>query len=117
MAASVRLKPGRRTSLSCQPQIDQPTDRFWAQRGGVNRVLTLAYRRTYTINEEVRAEEVNHILLEQWSEGGGGNLAGSGSRLPVTSSPTPTDIQAAANTTRAFELELEARNLGRASRA
>lgn len=40
----------------------------WAQRGGVDRVLTLACGRTYTVDEKVRAEDWNDILLEQWSD-------------------------------------------------
>ena len=40
----------------------------WAQRGGVDRVLTLSCGRTFTIDEKVRAEDWNDILLEQWSD-------------------------------------------------
>jgi hypothetical protein len=40
----------------------------WAQRGGVDRVLTLACGRTYTVDEKVRAEDWPDILLEQWSD-------------------------------------------------
>jgi len=40
----------------------------WAQRGGVDRVLTLACGRTYTVDEKVRAEEWPDILVEQWSD-------------------------------------------------
>lgn len=40
----------------------------WAQRGGVDRVLTLACGRTYTVDEKVRAEDWSDILLEQWSD-------------------------------------------------
>lgn len=40
----------------------------WAQRAGVDRVLTLACGRTYTVDEKVRAEDWPDILLEQWSD-------------------------------------------------
>ncbi|TZG26555.1 hypothetical protein FYJ91_12910 [Sphingomonas montanisoli] len=43
-------------------------DDGWAQRGGVDRVLTLACGRTYTVDEKVRAEDWDDILLEQWSD-------------------------------------------------
>jgi len=40
----------------------------WAQRGGVDRVLTLECGRTYTVDEKVRTQEWPDILLEQWSD-------------------------------------------------
>lgn len=40
----------------------------WAQRGGIDRLLTLSCGRTYTIDEKVRAEDWPDILLEQWSD-------------------------------------------------
>ena len=40
----------------------------WAQRGGIDRVLTLACGRTYTVDEKVRSNEWPDILLEQWSD-------------------------------------------------
>lgn len=40
----------------------------WAQRAGVDRVLTLACGRTFTVDEKVRADEWPDILLEQWSD-------------------------------------------------
>ena len=40
----------------------------WAQRGGIDRILTLSCGRTYTVDEKVRAEDWNDILLEQWSD-------------------------------------------------
>lgn len=40
----------------------------WAQRGGIDRVLTLACGRTYTVDEKVRANDWPDILLEQWSD-------------------------------------------------
>jgi hypothetical protein len=43
-------------------------DDGWAQRGGVDRVITLACGRTYTVDEKVRAEDWPDILLEQWSD-------------------------------------------------
>ena len=43
-------------------------DDGWAQRGGIDRVLTLACGRTYTVDEKVRSNEWPDILLEQWSD-------------------------------------------------
>lgn len=43
-------------------------DDGWAQRGGVDRVLTLACGRTYTVDEKIRTEDWPDILLEQWSD-------------------------------------------------
>lgn len=43
-------------------------DDGWAQRGGIDRVLTLACGRTYTVDEKVRVREWPDILLEQWSD-------------------------------------------------
>jgi hypothetical protein len=40
----------------------------WAQRGGVDRVLTLSCGRTFTVDEKIRTEEWPDILLEQWSD-------------------------------------------------
>lgn len=40
----------------------------WAQRGGIDRVLTLGCGRTYTVDEKVRANDWPDILLEQWSD-------------------------------------------------
>jgi len=40
----------------------------WAQRGGIDRVLTLQCGRTYTVDEKVRTENWPDILLEQWSD-------------------------------------------------
>ena len=40
----------------------------WAQRGGIDRVLTLKCGRTYTVDEKVRTENWPDILLEQWSD-------------------------------------------------
>ena len=40
----------------------------WAQRGGVDRVLTLSSGRTYTVDEKVRLQDWPDILLEQWSD-------------------------------------------------
>lgn len=38
----------------------------WAQRGGIDRLLTLACGRTYTVDEKVRTEEWPDVLLERW---------------------------------------------------
>jgi hypothetical protein len=40
----------------------------WAQRGGVDRVLTLACGRTYTVDEKIRTADWPDILLEQSSD-------------------------------------------------
>lgn len=40
----------------------------WAQRGGIDRVLTLACGRVYTVDEKVRTNDWPDILLEQWSD-------------------------------------------------
>lgn len=40
----------------------------WAQRGGIDRVLTLACGRTFTVDEKVRRKDWPDILLEQWSD-------------------------------------------------
>lgn len=40
----------------------------WAQRGGIDRVITLACGRTYTVDEKVRMNDWPDILLEQWSD-------------------------------------------------
>jgi hypothetical protein len=43
-------------------------DDGWAQRAGVDRVLTLACGRTYTVDEKIRTADWPDILLEQWSD-------------------------------------------------
>jgi hypothetical protein len=40
----------------------------WAQRGGVDRVLTMSCGRTFTIDEKIRTADWPDILLEQWSD-------------------------------------------------
>lgn len=40
----------------------------WAQRGGIDRVLTLACGRTLTVDEKVREQDWPDILLEYWSD-------------------------------------------------
>jgi hypothetical protein len=40
----------------------------WAQRGGIDRVLTLACGRVFTVDEKVRTVDWPDILLEQWSD-------------------------------------------------
>lgn len=39
----------------------------WAQRGGIDRLLTLACGRTYTVDEKIRTEDWPDVLLERWS--------------------------------------------------
>lgn len=40
----------------------------WAQRGGIDRVLTLASGKTLTVDEKVREKDYGDILLEYWSD-------------------------------------------------
>lgn len=42
-------------------------DDGWAQRGGIDRVLTLESGKTLAIDEKVRGEDWPDILLEYWS--------------------------------------------------
>lgn len=39
----------------------------WAQRGGIDRVVTLASGKAVTVDEKVRAASYGDIALEQWS--------------------------------------------------
>lgn len=39
----------------------------WAQRGGIDRVLTLACGRVITVDEKIRDKDYGDILLEFWS--------------------------------------------------
>jgi hypothetical protein len=40
----------------------------WAQRGGIDRVLTLSSGKTLTVDEKVRTRDYGDILLEYWSD-------------------------------------------------
>lgn len=40
----------------------------WAQRGGIDRILTLECGRVFTVDEKVRASVWPDILLERWSD-------------------------------------------------
>lgn len=40
----------------------------WAQRGGIDRLLTLSSGKTFTVDEKIRSREWPDILLEQWSD-------------------------------------------------
>lgn len=40
----------------------------WAQRGGIDRLLTLACGRTFTVDEKIRMEDWPDVLLERWSD-------------------------------------------------
>lgn len=40
----------------------------WAQRGGIDRVITLKGGKTVTVDEKVRATSYGDIALEQWSD-------------------------------------------------
>lgn len=42
-------------------------DDGWAQRGGIDRVVTLKSGKTITIDEKVRSKSYGDILLERWS--------------------------------------------------
>lgn len=43
-------------------------DDGWAQRGGIDRVLTLRSGKTLTVDEKVREKDWPDILLEYWSD-------------------------------------------------
>ena len=43
-------------------------DDGWAQRGGIDRVITLACGRVFTVDEKVRTNDWPDILLERWSD-------------------------------------------------
>jgi len=57
----------RRAFPSLQSAVSVRSD-GWAQRGGIDRVLTLGCGRTVTIDEKIRLQEWPDILLEQWSD-------------------------------------------------
>lgn len=40
----------------------------WAQRGGIDRVITLGSGKTLSIDEKIREQNWNDILLEYWSD-------------------------------------------------
>jgi hypothetical protein len=40
----------------------------WAQRGGIDRLLTLACGRIFSIDEKIRTEDWPDVLLERWSD-------------------------------------------------
>jgi hypothetical protein len=40
----------------------------WAQRGGIDRVITLSDGTTLKVDEKVRREDYDDILLERWSD-------------------------------------------------
>src|SRR5690606_6534418 len=40
----------------------------WAQRGGIDRVITLKSGKTLTVDEKVREKSWGDILLERWSD-------------------------------------------------
>ena len=40
----------------------------WAQRGGIDRLITLSCGRTFSVDEKVRTRDWPDILLEQWSD-------------------------------------------------
>lgn len=40
----------------------------WAQRGGIDRVITLKSGKTITVDEKVRSKDWDDIALERWSD-------------------------------------------------
>ena len=42
----------------------------WAQRGGIDRVVTLSSGKTVTVDEKVRGKSYGDFALEQWSDFG-----------------------------------------------
>ena len=40
----------------------------WAQRAGIDRLLTLACGRTFTVDEKIRTADWPDVLLERWSD-------------------------------------------------
>lgn len=57
----------RRAFPTLQSAVSVRSD-GWAQRAGIDRVLTLACGRTLTVDEKVRTNDWPDILLEQWSD-------------------------------------------------
>lgn len=53
--------PGYRSAVSIRQD-------GWAQRGGIDRVITLKSGKTVTVDEKVRAKSYGDIALEQWSD-------------------------------------------------
>lgn len=56
-----RAFPGHLSSVSVRND-------GWAQRGGIDRVVTLRSGKTVTIDEKVRAKDFDDIALERWSD-------------------------------------------------
>jgi hypothetical protein len=56
-----RAFPGHLSSVSVR-------ENGWAQRGGIDRVVTLKSGKTVTIDEKVRLKDHDDILLERWSD-------------------------------------------------
>lgn len=44
------------------------SDDGWAQRGGIDRLLTLACGRTFTVDEKIRTQDWPDVLLERRSD-------------------------------------------------
>lgn len=53
--------PGFASSVSVR-------DDGWAQRGGIDRVITLKSGKTITVDEKIREKDWPDILLERWSD-------------------------------------------------
>jgi hypothetical protein len=56
-----RAFPGLRSAVSVRAD-------GWAQRGGIDRVITLACGRTIKVDEKIREKVWPDILLERWSD-------------------------------------------------
>jgi hypothetical protein len=52
---------------SLKASVSVPKD-GWAQRGGIDRVLTLASGKTLYVDEKVREKDWPDVLLEYWSD-------------------------------------------------
>jgi hypothetical protein len=56
-----RAFPGHLSSVSVRED-------GWAQRGGIDRVITLRSGKTVTVDEKVRLQDWPDIALERWSD-------------------------------------------------
>jgi hypothetical protein len=53
------------SNFSCMTSTRQDG---WAQRGGIDRVITLKSGKTVTVDEKVRLKDYDDVLLERWSD-------------------------------------------------
>ena len=61
------LLPNRSERGKASPDATIEQD-GWAQRAGIDRLLTLACGRTFTVDEKIRTADWPDVLLEQWSD-------------------------------------------------